>query len=142
MASAMTPGQTLAFLTEGRRTGKVATVRADGRPHVAPVWFVMDGEDLVFTTGESSVKGRTLRRDPRVAVSVDLEQPPYAFVLLEGSVTMSTDLDEMLPYSIAISRRYVGDEQAEAFGRRNAVTGEVLVRLHPEKVVAVDDMMG
>lgn len=138
----MTEEQARAFLAEGTRTGKLATVRADGRPHLAPVWFVLDGEDLVFMTGANTVKGRTLRRDPRAALTVDLEQPPYAFVTVEGSVEISEDLEEMLPLSIAIARRYVGEADAEAFGRRNAVAGELLVRLRPDKIIAVDDLMG
>jgi PPOX class probable F420-dependent enzyme len=142
MAHPMTDEQARAFLAEGKRTGKLATTRADGRPHVAPIWFVLDGPDLVFTTGADTVKGRTLRRDPRAALAVDLEQPPFAFVMVEGSVRLSTDLDEMLPLSIAIARRYVGESEAEAFGRRNAVEGEMLVRLHPDKIVAIDNMMG
>jgi PPOX class probable F420-dependent enzyme len=142
MAHPMTEEQARAFLAEGTRTGKLATVRADGRPHLAPVWFVLDGEDLVFMTGANTVKGRTLRRDPRAALTVDLEQPPYAFVTVEGSVEISEDLEEMLPLSIAIARRYVGEADAEAFGRRNAVAGELLVRLRPDKIIAVDDLMG
>jgi PPOX class probable F420-dependent enzyme len=130
------------FLTEGRRTGKVATVQADGRPHVAPIWFVADGRDLVFTTGAQTAKGRALRRDPRVALAVDLEAPPYAFVLVEGTVTLSEDLAEMLPMAIAIGQRYMGSELAERFGRRNAVPGELLVRLTPNKIVAYDDLAG
>jgi PPOX class probable F420-dependent enzyme len=140
MAHPMTDEQARAFLAEGSRTGKLATTRADGRPHVAPIWFVSDGDDLVFMTGADTVKGRTLRRDPRAALTVDLEEPPYAFVMVEGSVTISEDLEEMLPLSIA--RRYVGDAEAEQYGRRNAVAGELLVRLRPEKIVAVDDLMG
>jgi PPOX class probable F420-dependent enzyme len=142
MAYAMTDEQARAFLAEGRRTGKLATTRADGRPHVAPVWFVLDGEHLVFMTGAGTVKGRTLRRDPRAALTVDLEEPPYAFVTVEGSVSISEDLEEMLPLSIAIARRYVPESQAEAFGRRNAVAGELLIRLRPDKIVAVGDLMG
>ena len=138
----MTDEQARAFLAEGTRTGKLATVRADGRPHVAPIWFVLDGEDVVFMTGAETVKGKSLRRDPRVALSVDLEQPPYAFVLVEGRVEISEDLEEMLPLSIAIARRYVDEAEAEAFGRRNAVAGELLLRLRPDKIVAVDDLMG
>lgn len=140
MARSMTVAERREFLAHGTRTGKVATVRADGRPHVAPIWFVLDGEDLVFLTNENTVKGKTLRRDPRLALTVDLEEPPYAFVMVEGSVTISTDLSEMLPLSIAIARRYMGEEQAEAYGRRNAVAGELLIRLRPDKVVAVADM--
>lgn len=138
----MTDDEARAFLAEGTRTGKLATTMADGRPHVAPIWFILDGPDLVFMTGANTVKGRTLRRDPRAALTVDLEQPPYAFVMAQGSVTLSEDLEEMLPLSIAIARRYVAESDAEAFGRRNAVPGELLVRLRPDKIVGVADLMG
>jgi PPOX class probable F420-dependent enzyme len=142
MSRPMTDQQAMEFLATGTRTGKVATTRADGRPHVAPIWFVVDGGDLVFMTGAETLKGKTLLRDPRAALVVDLEEPPYAFVLLEGTVKLSTDLEEMLPFSIAIAERYVGADQAEDFGRRNAVEGELLVRLHPDKIIAVDDLTG
>jgi PPOX class probable F420-dependent enzyme len=138
----MTDEQARAFLAEGTRTGKLATSRADGRPHVAPIWFILDGEDLVFMTGANTVKGKALRRDPRAALSVDLEQPPYAFVTVEGRVEISEDLEEMLPLSIAIARRYVDEAEAEAFGRRNAVAGELLIRLHPDKIIALGDLTG
>ncbi|MBV9869752.1 MAG: PPOX class F420-dependent oxidoreductase [Frankiaceae bacterium] len=133
----MSDAEARAFLAEGRRTGKVATTRADGRPHVAPIWFVLDGEDIVFMTNSQTVKGRSLRRDPRAALVVDSEQPPFDFAMVEGTVSISEDLEEMLPLSIEIARRYMGDEQAEAYGRRNAVAGELLIRLHPEKIIAI-----
>jgi hypothetical protein len=138
----MTNDEAREFLAHGQRTGKVATTRADGRPHVAPIWFVLDGDDIVFMTGANTVKGKTLRRDPRVALVVDLEAPPYAFVVVEGTATLSEDLEEMLPLSIAIARRYVAADQAEDFGRRNAVEGELLVRLRADSIVAVDDLTG
>ena len=83
-----------------------------------------------------------LRRDPRVALVVDLEEQPYAFVLVEGTVTISTDLEEMLPLSIRIAERYVDADVAEQFGRRNAVEGELLVRLRPTRITSADDMIG
>jgi PPOX class probable F420-dependent enzyme len=138
----MTEQETREFLSHGRRTAKVATTRPDGRPHVAPVWFIVDGEDLVFMTGKDTVKGRALTRDPRLAISVDLEQPPFAFVVVEGVAELSEDLVAMLPLSVAIARRYLGEEQAESFGARNAVEGELLVRVRPSKVVALDDLTG
>jgi PPOX class probable F420-dependent enzyme len=138
----MTDEEIRTFLAHGTRTGKVATTRPDGRPHVAPIWFVLDGADLVFMTGANTAKGKALRRDPRVALVVDLEQPPYAFVLVEGTVTISTDLEEMLPLSIRIAERYVDADVAEEFGRRNAVEGELLVRLHPIKITSAADMTG
>jgi PPOX class probable F420-dependent enzyme len=130
------------FLGAGTHTGKLATIRADGRPHVAPVWFVIDGDDLLFMTNQNTVKGRSLRRDPRAALTVDLEEPPYAFATVEGTATIETDPVAMLPHSIAIARRYMGSERAEEFGRRNAVLGEYLVRLSPTHMVGMDDMAG
>ena len=58
MAHPMTDEQARAFLAAGYRTGKLATVRADGRPHVAPIWFVLDGADLIFMTGERDRQGQ------------------------------------------------------------------------------------
>ena len=137
MAHPMSDEQLEQFLSEGTRTGKLATVKADGSPHVAPVWFILDGEDLLFMTGADTLKGRAISRDQRVALLVDDERPPFAFALIEGTVTLSMDLDEMLPVSIAIARRYVGDDLAERYGHRNAVPGELLVRLHRKRITAV-----
>ncbi len=129
-----------AFLLEGTRTGKLATVRADGRPHIAPIWFVFDGDTLIFNTGEHTVKGRNLRRDSRVAISVDDERPPFSFAIVEGTVTLSDNLEEVLPSAIKIAARYMGEEQAEVYGKRNAVPGELLVRVTLTKVLFQKDL--
>jgi PPOX class probable F420-dependent enzyme len=136
VADDMDDDERRAFLLHGTRTAKLATTRADGRPHVAPIWFVLDGDDVVFTTSETSVKGRTLRRDPRVAVVVDDDDPPFAFVLVEGAAELSIDPDELLLWATRIGRRYMGPDRAEEFGRRNGVPGELLVRVRPARMVA------
>jgi PPOX class probable F420-dependent enzyme len=140
MSREMSPEETRAFLLHGTRTAKVATASRDGRPHVMPVWFVLDGEDIVFTTGRESVKGKHLRRDPRIALIVDDEDPPYAFVHVRGRVTISEDLDELLRFATEIGSRYMGADRADEFGSRNAVPGELLVRITPTHVVATADM--
>jgi hypothetical protein len=87
-----------AFLTdEPARTGKLAATRKDGRPHLAPIWYDLDGD---------------------------------------GTVEISEDLDDMLVWATRIGARYMGAENGDAFGRRNAVPGELLVRLRPGHVVA------
>jgi PPOX class probable F420-dependent enzyme len=134
----MSPEEWRAFLSDGTRTAKVATTRKDGRPHIMPVWFVLDGDQIVFTTAVDSVKGQNIRRDPRVAVCVDLEQPPYAFVVVEGGADVSEDLGEVRRFATLIGSRYMGADRAEEFGARNGVPGEMLVRVRPEKVLAVD----
>ncbi|MBA2637223.1 MAG: PPOX class F420-dependent oxidoreductase [Solirubrobacterales bacterium] len=130
------------FVSAGTRTGKLATVRRDGRPHVVPIWFVLDGEDLVLTTHERSLKGKALRRDDRVALCVDDERPPFAFVAIEGRATLVEDPDELLRFSTLIGARYMGGDRAEEFGKRNGVPGELLVRVRPTNVLAQDDVAG
>jgi PPOX class probable F420-dependent enzyme len=133
----MAPSEWRTFLESGTRTAKLATRRPDGRPHIAPIWFILDSHDLVFTTGRDSVKGRNMRQDPRVMLSVDDERPPFAFVLIEGSAVLREPLvEELLPWTTRIAKRYMGAEQADAFGRRNAVEGELLVRVPLSKVTA------
>lgn len=136
----MTEPEWREFLTAGTRTGKLATTRRDGRPHVVPIWFVLDGDDLIFNTDAKSVKGRSLARTGWASVCVDDDQPPYSFVTVSGPVKISTDLDEMLPYAIQIGARYMGEALGEQFGRRNAVEGELLVRLRAEHVFALSNV--
>ena len=134
----------LTFVMRGTKTGKLATTRKDGSPHVAPIWFLVDAADdgdyLVFTTGADTIKGRTLRRDPRLAMVVDLEEPPFSFVQFTAEATISEDFDEMLDWATRLGARYMGEERAEAFGKRNAVPGELLVRARITKVVALAEI--
>jgi len=133
---AMGAGEWREFAAAGTRTGKLATVRADGRPHVAPVWFVLDGDDLLFNTGAGTVKGRNLLRTGQASMCIDDDAPPYAFVIVNGTVAVSEDLVEVRRWATAIGGRYMGADRAEEFGRRNGVPGELLVRLTPTSVVA------
>ncbi|MEV3911335.1 PPOX class F420-dependent oxidoreductase [Streptomyces canus] len=136
MAQKMTDEEWREFVSHGTRTGKLSTVRADGSPHVAPVWFVLDGDDVVFNTGKATVKGRNLARDGRVALCVDDDRPPFGYVVLRGQARLSEDLDEVRHWAGRIGARYMGEERAEEFGARNGVPGELLVRVKIDKVLA------
>lgn len=133
----MTDQQRRKFLMTGTRTGVLSTVRKDGSPHAAPIWFVLDGDDAVFMTGRDTLKGRSLRRDGRAALTVDDAEPPYSFVTMSGRVEISEEPDQLLHWSKLIAARYMGADKAEEFGRRNAVPGELLVRLVPDRTVAM-----
>jgi PPOX class probable F420-dependent enzyme len=130
------------FLRQGTRTGKLGYLASDGRPLVAPIWFIVDGDGLVFNTGKDTAKGRALARDPRATLCVDLEEPPFAFVQVQGEAELSEDPAELLRTATAIAARYMGDDRAEEFGKRNAVPGELVVRLRPVKVIAAFNMTG
>lgn len=136
MGEKMTDEEWRTFVSAGTRTGKLATVRADGSPHVAPIWFVLDGDDIVFNTGANTVKGRNLARDGRATLCVDDEHPPFSYAVLSGRARITEDLDEMRRWATAIAARYMGDDQAESYGARNAVPGELLVRVGIDTVIS------
>ncbi len=131
----MTAEEYRGFMLDHARTATLATVRADGSPHVAPIWFDLDGDTVVFTTGETTLKARNMRRDPRVSLGVDDQEPPFAFVLVEGRAELAADPD-LLHWATRIAGRYMGEDLAESYGRRNAVPGELLVRVAPTRIVA------
>ncbi|MCK1819997.1 PPOX class F420-dependent oxidoreductase [Streptomyces sp. XM83C] len=142
MAQKMTDDEWRAFVSHGTRTGKLSTVRADGGPHVTPIWFLLDGDEVVFNTSRSSVKGRNLARDDRVALCVDDDRPPFDFVVLQGRARISEDLAELWHWAARIGARYMGEDRAEEFGARNGVPGELLVRVTIDKVVAQKGVAG
>jgi PPOX class probable F420-dependent enzyme len=142
MPRAMAPDEVRAFLAHGTRTAKLATVMGSGAPHVMPVWFVLDGDDLVITTGRDTVKGRDLRRDGRVSVVVEDDRPPFAFVHLRGRAQVTEGAPDLLEWATRIAARYMGEERAGDYGRRNAVPEELLVRIVPERVIAEADIAG
>jgi PPOX class probable F420-dependent enzyme len=138
----MSDAEYRAFMTQGTRTAKAATVSANGLPHVKPIWFVLDGDDLIFTTHKSYVMTRHLRRRPHIALTIDDQEPPYSFAIIEGTVTLSEDLGDLARWATLIGGRYMGADRAEEFGKRNGVPGELLVRVTPIKALARADIAG
>jgi PPOX class probable F420-dependent enzyme len=140
----MTRQEIFELLTTGTRTAHVASTRADGSPHVAPVWFTVEGTPdsfvIQFTTGASSVKGRTLQRDSRIALTVDDPHPPFAFVIVEGTAELAEDRDRLLDTATRLGEKYMGRDRAVEFGTRNAVAGELLVTVRPVKLIGEKDL--
>ena len=136
----MTNDETREFLLHGTRTGKLAWVASNGQPHVAPVWFTLDGDDVIFNTHEDSGKAKALAREGRACLLVDDEQPPFGFVKIDGTVSFEDDLDAVRDVATTIGGRYMGVDRSEEFGARNGVPGERIVRLSPTKITAVTDV--
>ena len=136
----MNDDEVRAFLLAGTRTGKLATVRSDGRPHLVPVWFTIRDDSVVFNTQKSSVKARNMRAEPRVAITVDDETPPYSFVTVEGVATLSDGDPDLLKIATVIGGRYMGADRADEYGARNGVPGELVVRVSMDKVMSGGDV--
>lgn len=134
------------FLTSGTMTAKISSASLRGKPHIAPVWFVVDGKSnqdvsniiIVFTTWSKSLKARNLLLNPQVSLCVDDQTPPYSFVIVNGiaDIDQSPDEKELLKYTTRIAECYMGKENAERYGKRNAVPGEFIVKIRPTKIIA------
>ena len=146
----MSKAEIAKFLMQGTFTGKLATVKKDGSSHVVPIWFVLDNENsrgkignIVFTTGETSVKANNIQRDNRVNICVDDQRPPFSFVTIFGTAKIYPyKQKEVLKWATKIAERYMGKDNAEAYGRRNSDEGAVLVRIKPAKIIAEKDIAG
>ena len=134
----------------GKFTGKLATVKKDGSPHIVPIWFVLESRnksggifDIIFTTDNTSIKARNIQRNNRVSICVDDQTPAFSFVIVNGTAKIyNIKRDELFRIARKIALRYMGKDKAEDYGRRNSTEGEVLVRIKPTKIIAAKDIAG
>lgn len=140
MARPLDTAEALDWVFAKARTAKIGVVTKSGAPLVAPIWVARDGDRLVFNTGADTAKGRAILRDPRVSLCFDDETPPFSFVIVHGTASVSEDLPEVRRWAGIIGGRYMGEDQADAYGERNGVPGELLVTVTPTKVVAALDI--
>jgi PPOX class probable F420-dependent enzyme len=138
----MTRAEVTAFLSSPPRCAKLATVRRDGRPHVVPVWFILDGDRVIFTAWHTSTKVQNILRDGRVAICVDADDHPYHYVLLEGCATLLDDSPEASRHwTTRIAGRYMGEHRAEAYGNHYGVEGKWVMQMTPDKVIAYKNIV-
>ncbi len=137
------------FLMEGTFTGKLVTVKKDGSSHVVPIWFILDDSNtdginnIIFTTNSTSVKAKNIQYDNRVSICVDDQTPPFSFVTVYGTAKLHHyKQNELLKWATKIAQRYMGKDNAEAYGRRNSVEGEVLVQIKPIRIIAEKNIAG
>ena len=139
----MTEDEWKAFVRQGTRTGKLAVNLPSGRPTITPVWFVLDDDDKIrITTGADSPKARSLARDPRACLLVDLEEPPYGYVRIDCTARLVSEPQERLRVATAVGARYMGPDRAAELGQRNGGDDEVAVEFTPLRVVAIADITG
>lgn len=132
----MSRAEAIDFLLAGTRAGKLATASTSGSPSVTPLWFTVDGGDVVFSTGRDSLKGRHLAANPRAALTVDSDEFPYAYVTVRGPVTLTEDPDDVLTWNTRLAERYVPQGKAEEYGRRNSGPGMMVCRVSLRRISA------
>ena len=129
------------FLMRGTYTAKLGTINKDGSPHITPIWFILDENDhIIFTTYFKSLKAKNLVRNPKVSICVDDQVPPFSFVIVNGIAKIMTNSKDLLIWTTKIAERYMGKELSLDYGKRNAVEGELIIRVIPTKINGQKDI--
>ncbi|WP_228540054.1 PPOX class F420-dependent oxidoreductase [Nocardia sp. XZ_19_385] len=132
----MTDTEWRAFVTAGTKLAHVGLTRPDGRPHLTPVCFILDGDEFAFALSPGSVKGQSLARDRRLALCVSDERQPYGFVTIEGEARISAEPDEIEHIARGIADRYYPDQPAQAIAESFVQEGFTAVRISITKIIA------
>ncbi len=137
----MTPDEMAAFLDVGRDL-QVASINADGTPHLVTMWYVRDGEDLCFWTYAKSQKVVNVRRDARVTVLVatgDVYEELRG-VSVNGTATVVDDLKAVLAFGEQVYEKYWGpiDNDLVREGVRTMGAKRVVIRVAPVKITSWD----
>jgi hypothetical protein len=103
-----------AYLAEPH-VAQMVTVRSDGRPHMAPVWFLAEGRRVLVMAHANAVKLRNVRQNPAVALSVATDQRPYKYVVLEGEGRITGR--DLLQVVERICVQYDGPEEGPAYAK-------------------------
>ena len=142
--SEMTKDEIRNFLLKGTFTGKLGTINKDGTPHVVPIWYTLDEDDnIIFNTGDETVKAKNIGRDSRVRLCVDDQTPLFSFVTIDGiAEIISNEPSEVYKWAKIIAARYMGYNKSEAYGRRNSAEGELLIKIKPIRVIGQKDIAG
>ncbi|HJT83991.1 MAG TPA: PPOX class F420-dependent oxidoreductase [Nitrososphaeraceae archaeon] len=130
------------FLLKGTFTGKLGTVNKNGRSHIVPIWYTLDKENnIIFNTGKNSVKAKNIQRDNKVRLCVDDQIPLYSFVIIDGiAEIINVEPNELFKWAKIIAARYMGNDKADEYGKRNSSEGELLIKIKPTKIIGQKDI--
>ena len=138
----MSEDELRAFVAE-QKVMSVATTGPSGRPHLVPLWFVPDGEELIGWTYAKSQKAKNLERDPRATVQIEhgVEYQELRGVMFECDVAVEHDPDEVAGYGRALFTRYgpggeLSPEAAEMVAKQ--ASKRVGLRFRPTRTVSWD----
>jgi PPOX class probable F420-dependent enzyme len=128
------------FLAAGRDL-QVASINADGTPHLVTMWYAMRDGEIAFWTYAKSQKVVNLRRDPRLSVLVATGEvyEQLKGVSIVGRAEVVDDPDEVLGYGEAVYERYWGPLNDTVLEGVKAMSAKrVVIVVKPEKILSWD----
>ncbi len=132
----MTPEERKTFLAE-HRLCVVGYERESGPPALSPVYYVMDGDDLLISTTASRAKAKAVRRSPEVSVCVLGEAMPFPYLTVFGRGSIEEDgaPDLMMRVGEKMSGNPIPEAARPAIEQRARDEGRVVLRVTPERFV-------
>lgn len=119
-------------LDDSKVFATVATLAADGKPHLTVVWIKRDGDDLLFSTTVDRSQGKNLARDPRITVMINPPDNPYTYAEIQGTTTLTPDPTNALPDELSL--KYTGQPYATFNPASKNDGARIIVRITPLKV--------
>jgi len=118
---------------------RVAYIASDGSPRVIPIWFHWTGSEVVLGTPPNAPKVRSLRKNPKVAITIDDNQFPHKVLLIRGTARLE-DVAGVVPEYAMAAERYFGKEQGQAWLKqlRGMTSSMVRIAIKPEWVGLLD----
>ena len=125
-----------AFIS-ANRWAVVTSMRADGTPTNSVIFYAREGDELIFSTTESRLKAKTIRKNPNVAITVLDEGAPFRFITVEGKATIQAE--DIVPGHVAVNKAMRREEFSPPEGYEAGLksAGRVLIRLKASRVSGV-----
>lgn len=112
----------------------VSTITSDGSPQATVVWYIRDGDDLVFTTEVEAAKAKNMRRDPRIAMVIT---DGGRYISARGKVELDENTEQGAKWLLRIAQRYYGEEEGTNQFNMFNQKPSIVVRLKVEKILSV-----
>ncbi|HEX9786440.1 MAG TPA: PPOX class F420-dependent oxidoreductase [Candidatus Binatia bacterium] len=112
----------------------LATPMKDGSPHVTPVWYDFDGTHIRINSAKGRLKDKNMRRDKRVALSIQDPDNPYRYIAISGDVDEITE-NGADAHIDALAKKYL-DKDRYPFRAPGEV--RVIYKIRPDKISTVD----
>jgi PPOX class probable F420-dependent enzyme len=117
-------------LFEKKAFGQLATIMKDGTPQVTPVWCDFDGTHVRFNSAKGRVKDKNVRRNPRVALSIQDPDNPYRYIAVRGSVVEITE-NGADAHIDSLTKKYLGQDK---YPYRGPGEVRVIYKILPDRV--------
>lgn len=137
----MTDEEVDVFLINGTGTGKISTIRSDGRPHMVPILFIWENKKIFFLTSGTSIKAKNIINNSKVSFCTDDQTPPFSFVIIEGDAKIVPNPSNLVEWAGKIGSRYKAKEASERMMKQNYDKGMILVEVVPSKIIGTRNVI-